>query len=156
MASDPASPTPSPLSVEQVAERIRSAEQVGFLAGRTTLHEMLADQVELHRIPAWPEDGMRSKESFLSNWLAEAKAFEAAFAEYHQEDVVVSVDGERISLRRALCGTTLDGEPFRFTFGNAFIVRDGKVVAIDVEISPEARDELREIIRKSGAAHGDV
>jgi hypothetical protein len=142
-------------AIEAIAARVQAAETEGFAAGRRTCYELLADEVDLHRVPAWPEDGLRSKSQFLESWLMEADVLSTAITNFHQEDVETSIEGDTIRLLRSLCGTTADGTPVRVPIVNVLTIDDGRISGLEVHVTPTDRDFLRDVIVSAGGDHVD-
>ena len=141
-------------SIETIAATLRAAEERGYLPGRIALHAVLADEVVLGRIPALPEDGPRERDRFLEMWRTEAATYERALEGFHQEDVVVTTEGDRIRLNRTLCAT---GEgALRVPVEQVFTVADGRVVAIEVRLDPDDAARMRSMIQASGLPHADL
>ncbi len=143
-------------SLTAMADVMRAAEQQGYRQGRMALHGFLADEVDMRRVPALPQDGRRDRATLLQMWRNEATTYETTLENFHQEDVVVTVRGENIESHRVLCAIDVDGSALRVPIDQIFTVRDGHVISAEVHIDAELCARLLQIVHDGGLPHPDA
>jgi hypothetical protein len=134
------------VSIEDVAARLLAANQEGFGAGRDAVHQLLADEVHVARVPPWPADGPMSKQHFGEIGRGHDDAYRRIMPDFRQEDVAVSVSGDQVTVLRTLCGTMPDGRAMRMPLHNTYTVGDDGIRRIEVQVSDATRDMLRETL----------
>ena len=139
-------------SVEQVADGLREANVAGYIEGREFVYGMLPEFVHVYRTPSWNDDGPQAREDWVGYGRTEIVAFRNAMPDFHQEDITTSVDGNRISLDRTICGTLADGTELRILISNVYTVEDDQITRIDVDLDPASVARIRAALQSGGVA----
>jgi ketosteroid isomerase-like protein len=140
---------------EKIAEMLRSAASESPEAYTEALAGLWADQIGTEHEPPRDMDGPRTRDQQVAMHRGEDAAFRRALPDFRQDDVTVSVAGDRIELGAIITGTATSGEVVAVPVRWRFTVDNGALTHVVTVVDPAHTAPVVKILNAAGIATPD-
>lgn len=137
------------MTIEEIAVELKAAARQGQQAFGRAAAMHYAETIDIVHVPPISADGPFDRAAFSAHMEKENAAFARALPDLDYSNRI-EVQGDRIATAMTLAGTMADGTQVRATIPIAYGVRDGKIVSVTTEVSPETVTTMMKVLNAAG------